>query len=68
MMDLNKLLRDYDDCPRTKEYAAHVRNLRRRGNVIHVPRSFFQEDREQRFIGGDVVHVPAEAWGKGKDG
>ncbi len=43
MMDLNKLLRDYDDGPRTKEYAAHVRNLRRRGKVICVPRSFFEQ-------------------------
>ncbi len=42
-MDLNKLLRDCDDCPTMKGYAAHVRNLRRRGNVIVVPRSFFQQ-------------------------
>lgn len=49
-MDLNKLLRDYDDCPRTKEYTAHVRNLRRRGNVICVPRSFFQQPKLRREV------------------
>ena len=44
-MEISKLLYPSLRCNKTDEHQARLKRFRRRGNVIVVPRSFFQQPR-----------------------
>lgn len=49
-MEISKLLYLSFPCNKTDEYQARLKRLRRRGNVICVPRSFFEQPKLIREV------------------